>query len=374
MPARARPGCSPTASRTGRNWARWTRNGCWRSPSPARRPESCRDRLGRLGLRDGVHAGTFHAIALRPAAPALGGAGSAPAGAAGAQGRLRGPPHPRPHGPHHPAGRGGGDRVGVGPPHHPGAVRAGRHPGPATAPGLPGHRGHGVRAVHRAEAAPPAGGLRRPPPAGGAGPGRGPGVRRGPALAVPPPVRRRVPGRQPPPVRAAVGLAGPGLGRLHRGRPQPGHLRLERRRRPLPHRLRPLLPRRGDGGPGGQLPLHPPGAGRGQRRPPGRHQRAHPAPAPPARRGRAHRAGAGGRDGGGPGRGPCRPGLPPSRGAVVGPGRAGAHQRAGRPHGRGVHGGVGSPTGSAARPTSWNSPRSATRSPPSATPSHWRSP
>ena len=56
-------------------------------------------------------------------------------------------------------------------------------------------------------------------------------------------------------------------------------------------------------------------------------------------------------------RDPHRPGR-----AVVGPGRAGAHQRAGRPHGRGVHGGVGPPPGPRWRPTSWNSRRSATRS------------
>ena len=55
-------------------------------------------------------------------------------------------------------------------------------------------------------------------------------LRRRPALALPPPLRGRVPGCQPAAVPAARGLAGRPLGRLRGRRPPPVDLRLERRR------------------------------------------------------------------------------------------------------------------------------------------------
>ena len=62
-PARARPGSSPAASPTGPPPATSTPATCSPSPSPARRRASCGRRLRRLGLRDDVAAGTFHAVA-----------------------------------------------------------------------------------------------------------------------------------------------------------------------------------------------------------------------------------------------------------------------------------------------------------------------
>ena len=61
-----------------------------------------------------------------------------------------------------------------------------------------------------------------------------PGVRRRAALAVPPPLRRRVPGRQPAADPAARRLAGRPLRPVRGRRPPPGHLRVERGRRRLP--------------------------------------------------------------------------------------------------------------------------------------------
>ena len=61
-----------------------------------------------------------------------------------------------------------------------------------------------------------------------------PRVRRHAALAVPPPLRRRVPGREPAADAAARRLAGRPLGPVRGRRPPPGHLRVERRRRRLP--------------------------------------------------------------------------------------------------------------------------------------------
>ena len=83
--------------------------------------------------------------------------------------------------------------------------------------------------------------LRRPPRAVRPRARPRPGVRRGAALAVPPPVRRRVPGRQPAAVPAARGLARRPARPLRGRRPEPGDLRVERRR---PHAARPV-PRAG---------------------------------------------------------------------------------------------------------------------------------
>ena len=67
--------------------------------------------------------------------------------------------------------------------------------------------------------------LRRPAAAVPARPARRPRVRPGPAVAVPAPVRRRVPGRQPAAAAAARGLARRPRRPLRGRRPQPGHLR-----------------------------------------------------------------------------------------------------------------------------------------------------
>ena len=62
------------------------------------------------------------------------------------------------------------------------------------------------------------------------------------ALAVPPPLRRRVPGRQRGAVPAAARLAGRPPRPVRRRRPRPGDLRVRRRRRVVPRRLPPLFP------------------------------------------------------------------------------------------------------------------------------------
>ena len=62
-PARARPGCSPGASPTGWPSGPPTPATSSPSPSPARPRASSTDRLGRLGLRGDATAGTFHAVA-----------------------------------------------------------------------------------------------------------------------------------------------------------------------------------------------------------------------------------------------------------------------------------------------------------------------
>ena len=81
-------------------------------------------------------------------------------------------------------------------------------------------------------------------------------------VALPPRVRRRVPRRQPFAVHVAEGVARI-VGRPVRGRrPPTGHLFVERRRRRLPRRLRPTLPRRGQRRAAQQLPLDPAGDGR----------------------------------------------------------------------------------------------------------------
>ncbi len=192
------------------------------------------ERLRRLGLREQVSAGTFHALASaqlhrwwadrgqRPPAlldrktRLLGAAGGRPAGAGR---RCRGRPR-RPH------------RVGPGPAGPPGRLR-GRRPGGRTPP-LPWsgarRRRQLVRPLPGREGPPRPGRLRR-----SAGPlrrrhGHRPGVRGRPALALAAPVRGRVPGPQPAAAPAAHGLAGNLHGPVRRRRPAPGGLRLERRR------------------------------------------------------------------------------------------------------------------------------------------------
>ena len=83
--------------------------------------------------------------------------------------------------------------------------------------------------------------LRRPARAGRPGPRGGRGVRGGAALAVPPPLRRRAPGREPAPVPPAPGVARRPLRRDRGRRPAAGDLRVERRRRRLPPRHPPLV-------------------------------------------------------------------------------------------------------------------------------------
>ena len=98
-PARARRGCSPGASPTGRRPATPTPATCSPSPSPARRPASSPTGCAALGLRDRLTAGTFHAIAyaqLRSRGPT---AGRAPPVLLERKARLARPP-PRPHDPH----------------------------------------------------------------------------------------------------------------------------------------------------------------------------------------------------------------------------------------------------------------------------------
>ena len=108
---------------------------------------------------------------------------------------------------------------------------------PPRPPRLP-RDGRGLRALRDREAGPAHGRLRRPAPAVPARPARGPRVRPVAALALPARVRRRVPGRQPPAARPARGVAGRPRRPVRGGRPQPGHLRVERRRPDRPHRLR----------------------------------------------------------------------------------------------------------------------------------------
>ena len=124
-------------------------------------------------------------------------------------------------------------------------LRGGRQRPPAAGPAAAGGHGRPLRALRGGEAAPGlvdfddllwlcAATLRRRPR-----------VRRRPALAVPPPVRRRVPGRQP---RCSSGCSpawrGDRADLCVVGDPNQADLRLERGRPRLPHRLHPALPRR----------------------------------------------------------------------------------------------------------------------------------
>ena len=203
VPARARPGCSPIASRTVRPSARSTPTGCSRSPSPARRPESSATASAASACvaastpapstpsptRSCANAGRSAACAHRSCSSAR--SASSPASWAPAATRtapldvvaeIEWAAAPRVTPENYAAA----------------AARARRRPAARA-----GHGRRDLRPVHDREAATPPGRLRRPAPSRSTGPGRGPRLRSGSPLAVPAPVRRRVPGRQPAAVRAA---------------------------------------------------------------------------------------------------------------------------------------------------------------------------
>ncbi len=204
---------------------------------------------------------------LRPASAAVGRPGRAAAGTARPQGGAAGlppPPHHRTPGP--PGRRGHRDRMGQGPHGVARRLRGGRTHRRAPATGArPGH-GRSLPALRAGEDQKPPGRLRRPPSLVRHRPRARPHLRRRPTVAVPAPVRRRVPGRQPAPVPAPGGVAGRAVRPVRGGRPQPGHLRLERRRPSLPHRVPGPLPVGRGGAPRRQLPVVTPDPGRGQRR------------------------------------------------------------------------------------------------------------
>ena len=242
------------------------------SRSPARRPASCAPGCGRSAC----------ATASPPArstpspTPAAGRAGptaaTAAADAARAQGRgaraTRPAPASRPR--CAPPTLGVRDRVGQGPAASPPTTtpprrrRAGAHPAGRRRRG-----GRRLRALRGREAAPRRWSTSTTCSAGCADDlRRRPDVRRRPALAVPPPLRRRVPGRQPAAVPAARGVARRPRRPLRRRRPQPGHLRVERRRRRVPARLRSTtFPGAEVRAARRQLPLDPADPGRARRGP-----------------------------------------------------------------------------------------------------------
>ena len=192
------PGAHPPHRLPGGHRRRGPRRGCWRSPSPARRPPSCAS----------VSAASACATACRPApsTPSRG-PSSASAGRSGGSAdrscwtarSASWPASARARDRTTPAGRGGGDRVGVGPPAwSPRSTRAAASRAHRAPPVDPTRWRRSTAGTSRPEAPPP-GRLRRPPAAGRPGPRGRPGLRRRPSVAVPPPVRRRVPGRQPTP-------------------------------------------------------------------------------------------------------------------------------------------------------------------------------
>ena len=183
------------------------------SPSPARRPASCARRLGALGVRDGVAAGTFHA------SPTASSAGAGPTGASArprcstarcaSSCRLlgrRSQRTPRSSRPTSPA-RSSGPRPGIVDPSdyaaeadgRPVARRRCRSPRWPRSTARYEDEKHGARAASTSTTCCWLCGTAIE---------RRHRVRRRPALAVPPPVRRRVPGREPGAVPPAARLAG----------------------------------------------------------------------------------------------------------------------------------------------------------------------
>ncbi len=94
-----------------------------------------------------------------------------------------------------------------------------------------------VRALREREEAPRPRRLRRPVVAGRHRAHRRRPICGGYPVAVPAPLRRRVPRRQPGAVPALAGLAGRPGRSVRRGRPEPGDLQLERRRPHAPYRV-----------------------------------------------------------------------------------------------------------------------------------------
>ena len=143
-----------------------------------------------------------------------------------------------------------GDRVVQGPPRYARRVCGCRSPCGTPDRVRPGEGGRVVPPLRgrKAQAWPyrfrrPAGPMRRTHRAGSV-------VCRRATLALPAPFCRRVSRRKPAPGTAAPGLAGRPPRPLRGGRREPGHLRLERRRRRLPQQLRSPSPRgRGRGTP-----------------------------------------------------------------------------------------------------------------------------
>ena len=173
------------------------------SPSPARPPASCAPRLGALGVRDQVAAGTFHAVAYAQLRQRWADSGvSAPAlldrkvrllaAAARSADAARGPARAARRGRRR-------DRVGQGPADRPRRATRPRRPRPAARPPLPpATMAVDLRALRGARSA------RRGWSTSttcsslcAAALERRRRLRRRAALAVPPPLRRRVPGRQP---------------------------------------------------------------------------------------------------------------------------------------------------------------------------------
>ena len=370
-PARARPGCSPGASPAGSPTGR------------RRRPPRPRPHLHPQGRRRAAATGSARSACATRSPPARSTPSPTPSCGGGGPTAATTPPtlldrkvglrapgsSPRAAAAVAPLDVGGRDRVGQGPPGRAPTTTRPRPPRPAAGRPL-GAAARWPRLYARYEDEKRQrrhGRLRRP--AAGCAPRpleTDAELRRRPALAVPPPVRRRVPGRQPAPARGCSrpgGATGSDLCVV--GDPNQAIYALERRRPRLPRRLRRPLPRRrGRRASTTTTGRRPQILAVGQRR-----ARPGGAPATPHRRGhRGRRARAGPRSSATP-PSTTRPG--PSPGAVrdrhgpgvavVAPGRAGPHQRPGPAARGGARGRRRPPPGPGRGRRSSTSPRCGTR-------------
>ena len=148
--------------------------------------------------------------------------------------------------------------TGRGPAGRPAGLRRRGRSGRAAHGARPGRGGRALRALRGAEAGPADDRLRRPAVPGRRRDGAGRRLRRRRPLALPPPVRRRVPGREPAPAGPPGGLARRPARPVRGRRPAAGHLRVERCRRPLARGLHRPPPGRDRRAPAPQPSLDPP--------------------------------------------------------------------------------------------------------------------
>ena len=227
-----------------------------------------RARLARLGVRESVTAGTFHAIALAQLRRRADEQGRTMPELLDRKVRIlmrllpnRGP-----------RGRAGGgrdrvrDRMGQGPAGEARRLRGRGHPRRAGHAASAGRGGGDLRVVRAGEAQAGPGRLRRPHHRLRRRARARRRLRRRATMAVPSPLRRRVPGRQRRAVPSAAGVARRPQRPVRGRRSRPGDLRVRRRRRVVPRRVPPRVP--GRALPRGrhraareQLPVDAPGGG-----------------------------------------------------------------------------------------------------------------